>query len=185
MVTAATISTEGIWHILEQVTDPEIPVLTITDLGIVRDVAVHGDEVEVIITPTYTGCPAMDMIAMNIRLALIANGYSKIKIISVLAPVWTTDWMTEAGKIKLKEYGIAPPQPGSGRSQRPEPFGSGSEHFQPVESGRFKRPESSPIQCPQCNSTNTKLISEFGSTACKSLYQCNDCKEPFDYFKCH
>lgn len=164
MVTAATISTKAIWNILEQVTDPEIPVLTITDLGIVRDVVVHNDEVEVIITPTYTGCPAMDMIAMNIRLALIAQGYAKITITSVLSPVWTTDWMTEAGKIKLKEYGIAPPQ---------------------SESERFQRSESFHIQCPQCNSTNTRLISEFGSTACKSLYQCNDCKEPFDYFKCH
>jgi len=174
MVTAVTISTEAIWNILEQVTDPEIPVLTITDLGIVRDVVVQDDEVEVIITPTYTGCPAMDMIAMNIRLALIAHGYTKIKITSVLSPVWTTDWMTEAGKNKLKEYGIAPPQSESGSFQQP-----GSD------SGRFQRSESFHIQCPQCNSTNTRLISEFGSTACKSLYQCNDCKEPFDYFKCH
>ena len=163
---AEKISTEEkkIWNILETVCDPEVPVLTITDLGIVRDVKINGDAIEVIITPTYTGCPAMDMIAMNIRLALIENGYSKIKITSVLAPAWTTDWMTEDGKRKLKEYGIAPPQ---------------------NESGRFNRPESFHVQCPQCNSTNTKLISEFGSTACKALYQCNDCKEPFDYFKCH
>ena len=163
---AEKISTEEkkIWNILETVCDPEVPVLTITDLGIVRDVKINGDEIEVVITPTYTGCPAMDMIAMNIKLALIENGYSKIKITSVLAPAWTTDWMTEDGKRKLKEYGIAPPQ---------------------NESGRFNRPESFHVQCPQCNSTNTKLISEFGSTACKALYQCNDCKEPFDYFKCH
>lgn len=165
----------NIWKILEQVTDPEIPVLTITDLGIVRDVKIietlqdpplggGGAGVEVIITPTYTGCPAMDMIAMNIKLALLENGYSNIKITSVLAPAWTTDWMSEEGKRKLKEYGIAPPQ---------------------HESGRFMRPGSFHVQCPQCNSTNTKLISEFGSTACKALYQCNDCKEPFDYFKCH
>lgn len=164
MVTASTIETKKIWEILEQVTDPEIPVLTISDLGIIRDVKINGEEIEVIITPTYTGCPAMDMIAMNIKLALIENGYSKIKITSVLAPAWTTDWMTEAGKRKLKEYGIAPPQ---------------------NESGRFQRPESFCIQCPQCNSTNTRCVSEFGSTACKALYQCNDCKEPFDYFKCH
>jgi ring-1,2-phenylacetyl-CoA epoxidase subunit PaaD len=161
MVTALTISKEIIWKILEQVTDPEVPVLTITDLGIVRDVKINGNEVEVIITPTYTGCPAMDMIAMNIKLALIENGYSNIKISSVLAPAWTTDWMSEDGKRKLKEYGIAPPH---------------------------SRSDGTPgllIQCPQCNSTNTKLISEFGSTACKALYQCNDCKEPFDHFKCH
>lgn len=172
MVTTSNISTRQIWNILEDVTDPEIPVLTITDLGIVRDVrplpassewgGVPG--YEIVITPTYTGCPAMDMIAMNIKLALIENGYANIKITSVLSPAWTTNWMTEAGKRKLKEYGIAPPQ---------------------EESERFLRPESFHVQCPQCNSTNTKLISEFGSTACKSLYQCNDCKEPFDYFKCH
>lgn len=163
MVTASNISTDQVWKILEEVTDPEIPVLTILDLGIVRDVKMNGDEIEVIITPTYTGCPAMDMIAMNIKLALIEKGFSKIKVSSVLSPAWTTDWMTESGKQKLKEYGIAPP---------PEP-------------GRFKRPESYEVPCPQCNSTNTRLISEFGSTACKSLYQCNDCKEPFDHFKCH
>lgn len=164
MVNRTTISTEDIWKILASVTDPEVPVLTITDLGIVRDVKINGDEVEVIITPTYTGCPAMDMIAMNIRLALIENGFHNIKISSVLAPAWTTDWMSEAGKRKLIAYGIAPPQ---------------------SESGRFMRPESFRVLCPQCHSTNTKCISEFGSTACKALYQCNDCKEPFDYFKCH
>lgn len=172
MVTASTILTEQIWNILEDVTDPEIPVLTITDLGIVRDVRPlpaspeWGGEpgYEIVITPTYTGCPAMDMIAMNIKLALIENGYHKIKITSVLAPAWTTDWMTEAGKKKLKEYGIAPPHHSITRSD-----------------GMSDRV----IECPQCNSTNTKCISEFGSTACKALYQCNDCKEPFDYFKCH
>ena len=147
--------------LLQQVCDPEIPVLTIGDLGIVRDVKINGDEVEVIITPTYTGCPAMDMIAMNIRLALLENGYHKIKITSVLAPAWTTDWMTEAGKQKLMAYGIAPPATKS--------YGTSD----------------LVIPCPQCHSTNTKIISEFGSTACKSLYRCNDCKEPFDYFKCH
>jgi ring-1,2-phenylacetyl-CoA epoxidase subunit PaaD len=151
---------QKILSILQQVCDPEIPVLTITDMGIVRDVLFNDDEVEVIITPTYTGCPAMDMIAMNIRLALLENGYQKIKVTSVLSPAWTTDWMTEAGKQKLKIYGIAAPD----------------KKFELAADG---------VECPQCNSTNTKLISEFGSTACKALYQCNDCKEPFDYFKCH
>ncbi len=149
-----------IWQILNTVSDPEVPVLTILDLGIVRDVQLYNNEVEIIITPTYTGCPAMDMIAMNIRLALIENGFNKIKITSVLSPAWTTDWMTEVGKIKLKEYGIAAPNK------------------------KFEIPTDG-IECPQCNSLNSKLISEFGSTACKALYQCNDCKEPFDYFKCH
>lgn len=160
MVVESTISEKRIWQILETVCDPEVPVLTVTDLGIVRDVKVNADEVEIIITPTYTGCPAMDMIAMNIKLALIESGYSIIKITSVLSPAWTTDWMSEAGKRKLKEYGIAAPD----------------KKFAIALDG---------IECPLCNSTNTKLISEFGSTACKALYQCNDCKEPFDYFKCH
>lgn len=158
---------QKIREILETVCDPEVPVLTIADLGIVRDVLIHqpftaDEEIEIIITPTYTGCPAMDMIAMNIKMALLEHGYKKIKITSVLAPVWTTDWMTETGKQKLKEYGIAPPTG----------FKNGIEQTQN-------------ISCPLCNSSNVKLVSQFGSTACKALYQCNDCKEPFDYFKCH
>ena len=160
MVVDKEISINKIEQILETVCDPEVPVLTITDLGIVRDIKINSEEIEIIITPTYTGCPAMDMIAMNIRLALIENGYSKIKITSVLAPAWTTDWMSETGKQKLKAYGIAAPNK------------------------KFDIPADG-VECPQCNSLNTKLISEFGSTACKALYQCNDCKEPFDYFKCH
>lgn len=151
--------------ILESVTDPEIPVLTISDMGILRDVRMHEDEIEVVITPTYTGCPAMDMIAMSIRLALIEHGYKKVKVTSVLSPAWTTDWMTEAGKQKLKEYGIAPPQSRSDGDRQTGTEGT--------------------VPCPHCNSANTRLLSEFGSTACKSLYQCNDCLEPFDYFKCH
>ena len=111
MVNTPTISKDHIWSILETVTDPEVPVLTITDLGIVRDVKITGNVIEVIITPTYTGCPAMDMIAMNIKLALIENGFQNIKVTSVLSPAWTTDWMSEEGKRKLKEYGIAPPNP--------------------------------------------------------------------------
>lgn len=142
--------------------------LTIGDLGIVREVKVNampeGEQVEVVITPTYSGCPAMDMIAMNIRMALLEQGYKNIVITSVLSPAWTTDWMSESGKQKLREYGIAPPV---GRSIDTEVL----ETLQP--------------ECPQCGSQHTKLLSAFGSTACKALYQCNDCKEPFDYFKCH
>ncbi len=152
---------QNIETILREVTDPEIPVLTIADLGILRGVEISNDEVNVIITPTYNGCPAMDMIAMNIRLALLEHGYKNIKITSVLSPAWTTDWMSEEGKRKLEEYGIAPP------------------------GNRSDAPSDLLIKCPQCHSNNTRLISEFGSTACKALYQCNDCKEPFDYFKCH
>lgn len=158
---------EAIWSILQTVTDPEVPVLTIIDLGIVRDVKVNGKAVEIIITPTYSACPAMDVISMNIRMALLQQGITKITIKQILSPAWTTDWMTEEGKQKLKAYGIAPPQ-----------------YKQAVcEPGLFAKEEA--IQCPLCNSYNTRLVSQFGSTACKALYQCNDCKEPFDYFKCH
>jgi ring-1,2-phenylacetyl-CoA epoxidase subunit PaaD len=152
-----------IYDIVNSVCDPEVPVLTIADLGIVRDIKINGAEIEVVITPTYTGCPAMDMIAMNIRLALLEQGFNNIKITSVLSPAWTTDWMSEAGKQKLKAYGIAPPQYRSGGDRQADIA----------------------IECPQCHSHNTRMLSEFGSTACKALYQCNDCKEPFDYFKCH
>ena len=161
MVVDKEITAQKIWQILETVCDPEIPVLTILDLGIVRAVKINNEEVEVTITPTYTGCPAMDMITMDIKMRLLENGYKKIKVTSVLSPAWTTDWMSEAGKQKLKTYGIAPP------------------YTRSDDTGDLV------IECPQCNSTNTKLISQFGSTACKALYQCNDCKEPFDYFKCH
>ena len=165
---------QKIWSILRTVVDPEVPVLTITDLGIVREVVLKvspsgGDleGAEIFITPTYSGCPAMDMIAMNIRLALAEHGYKNVKITSILSPAWTTDWMTEAGKEKLKQYGIAPPNPKQ----------------QVCDDKMFAAAEA--VQCPHCNSYHTHRISEFGSTACKALYQCDDCKEPFDYFKCH
>ena len=158
---------KSIWKILESIPDPEVPVLSIIDLGIVRDVKINNEEVEIIITPTYSGCPAMDMIKMNIRMVLLENGFQNIKITSVLSPAWTTDWMSEAGKQKLKAFGIAPP----------------TAKQQVCHTELFHDGEA--IQCPRCNSYNTRLISQFGSTACKALYQCNDCHEPFDYFKCH
>ena len=160
-----------IWDILETVCDPEIPVLSVIDLGIIRKIEIYNvvqkSSLEdlgatVFITPTYSGCPAMDAISMDIKLKLLEHGYKNIKVISILSPAWTTDWMSEEGKRKLLEYGIAPPQY---RSDRP---------------GLTDQPS-----CPQCQSSNTKLLSQFGSTACKALYQCQDCKEPFDYFKCH
>ncbi|HNP21575.1 MAG TPA: phenylacetate-CoA oxygenase subunit PaaJ [Panacibacter sp.] len=168
-----TINIASIWRMLEAVTDPEIPVLSVVDMGIIR--AVRIDEtglpnrpaVEITITPTYTGCPAMDVINTSIRLALIEGGITKHQIKTVLYPAWSTDWITESGKQKLKAYGIAPPQ---AKSTAPTMNLTEAEET---------------IQCPQCNSTDTKLISRFGSTACKALYQCQDCKEPFDYFKCH
>ena len=161
------ISEEKILSILNQVADPEVPVLSVIDLGIIRDVKSINNEIEVTITPTYSGCPAMDVISMNIRLALISHGYNNIKIKQKLSPAWTTDWMSEEGKRKLKEYGIAPPNP---KQQV-----CNNDLFAPHEA----------VQCPHCNAYHTHRISEFGSTACKSLYQCDDCKEPFDYFKCH
>ena len=158
---------ETVYRYLEEVNDPEVPVLNVIDLGIVRDVILHNeDEVEVIITPTYSGCPAMDVITLDIRMALLTLGFKKTKITQVLSPAWTTDWMSEAGKQKLKDFGIAPPTP-----------------KQQVCDQKLFAAEA--IQCPHCNSWHTHRVSEFGSTACKALYVCDECKEPFDYFKCH
>jgi ring-1,2-phenylacetyl-CoA epoxidase subunit PaaD len=167
MVTAALSDTDlrqRAWDAAASVVDPEIPVLTIADLGVLRDVTVSDGHVEVAITPTYSGCPAMNMIALEIELVLEREGFSKPKILTVLSPAWTTDWMSENGRRKLKEYGIAPPQPSSSRRAL---FGVQE------------------VACPQCDSKETELLSEFGSTSCKALWRCKSCREPFDYFKCH
>lgn len=160
---------EDIVRILEGVPDPEVPVLSVMDLGIVRDIKTFPgtNAIEILVTPTYSGCPAIDVMKINIRMALLQNGYTDIKITQVLSPAWTTDWISEKGKDKLKAYGIAPPHPTQSVCT-PEAF-----------------QEEAAIQCPLCNSYHTRMVSQFGSTACKALYQCNDCKEPFDYFKCH
>ncbi len=158
---------EKINQILDEVCDPEIPVLTVRDLGIIRDVNIsEKGEVEVVITPTYSGCPAMNTIEVNIRAALQEAGIEPVQVNTVLSPAWTTDWMSEEGRQKLKAYGIAPPVGSS--SDKSLLFG-----------------EEKIVPCPQCGSTHTRLVSQFGSTACKSMYQCKDCLEPFDYFKCH
>lgn len=154
------------WDIAATVVDPEIPVLTIADLGILRNVEVQGSTVTVTITPTYSGCPAMDAIRDDVYAAFKKEGYGDVHVDLVLAPAWTTDWMTEAGKQKLQEYGIAPP---TGHSKA-------GGHSGPVRL-------SLAVKCPQCNSLNTKELTRFGSTSCKALYVCQDCKEPFDYFK--
>lgn len=168
MVDAKNITEDAILKILETVTDPEVPVLSIIDLGIVRKIETDSnDNLQVFITPTYTGCPAMDVIKTNIRLALLQNGFSNVEIITVLSPAWTTDWMTQAGKQKLKAYGIAPP----------------NIKQQVCTLEAFQKDEA--VQCPHCNSYHTHLISRFGSTPCKALYKCDDCLESFDYFKCH
>ena len=162
------INKKTIYSYLEEIKDPEVPVLSVIDLGIVRDIFLHDDDcLEIIITPTYSGCPAMDVISMNIRIMLSTLGFKNIKITQTLSPAWTTDWISEEGKRKLKAYGIAPPNPKQ----------------QVCNDKLFAADEA--VQCPHCNSWHTHRISEFGSTACKALFQCNDCKEPFDYFKCH
>ena len=152
--------------VLSLVTDPEIPVLTIQDLGIYQGFEIIDDKIIVKITPTYTGCPAMDMISVNVKSAMQEAGYANVEVKLILSPTWTTDMISEDGLKKLKEYGIAPPVEKS----------TDKSHI----SGERKI-----VPCPQCNSTNTECISHFGSTACKALYKCLDCKEPFDYFKCY
>lgn len=146
------------------VCDPEIPVLTIEDLGVLRDVTLDkSGRVNVVITPTYSGCPAMNTITLDVQLALGEAGFADANVELVLSPAWTTDWMSKEGRDKLRAYGIAPPV---GKASRASLFG--------IEA----------IACPQCGSTDTAVLSEFGSTACKALYRCNACLEPFDYFKC-
>jgi len=154
---------ERAWAAAATVCDPEIPVLSIADLGVLRDVRVDNGVVEAVITPTYSGCPAMNMIAVEIEVALEKAGFAKPKVTTVLSPAWTTDWMTEAGKTKLRDYGIAPPAAKAGRRAL---FGEEK------------------VACPHCGATDTTRISEFGSTACKALWRCKACSEPFDYFKC-
>lgn len=157
---------EAIWKYLEEVSDPEIPVISVIDLGVVRQVELlERGGVRVTITPTYSGCPAMNEISMGIRLKLIEKGFREVEIVEQLSPAWTTDWLSETGKEKMKTYGIAPPLAVS------------------TDGGLFS--EELEIACPQCGSMETVLVSQFGSTACKALYQCRVCREPFDYFKCH
>ncbi len=160
-----TVTENQIWQWLEDVTDPEIPVLSVVDLGVVRHVDLEHDHPIVQITPTYSGCPAMNEIEQNIKQKLREEGLENAEVQTVLSPPWTTDWMTERGKEKLREYGIAPPE------------GSSAD-----KSVLFGKPKT--VKCPNCGSTNTTMVSQFGSTACKSLYKCQDCLEPFDYFKC-
>ncbi len=143
----------GIWEVLESVPDPEIPVVSVVDLGIVRDVSPE----RVVLTPTYTGCPATLVIETMVRAALDAAGFADVAIETTLSPPWTTDWISESGKVKLKAYGIAPPTPAGTRA----------------------------VECPQCGSTQTEEVSRFGSTPCKALWRCRACLEPFDLFKCH
>lgn len=154
------------WSVLAEVSDPEIPVLSVLDLGMIRGVELNAqNEIVVRLTPTYSGCPATDVLTADITQAFTAKGLTPVKVVVDLSEVWTTDWMSEAGKEKLQQYGIAPPQ-GNAHSC--------GTHVALTDG----------IQCPRCHSQHTKLLSEFSSTACKALYRCQDCLEPFDYFKC-
>ncbi|NIL92891.1 MAG: phenylacetate-CoA oxygenase subunit PaaJ [Woeseiaceae bacterium] len=157
------LSREQVLEWLAAVVDPEIPVLTIADLGILRDVTI-GDHVTVQLTPTYSGCPATEVIEKSVIDALSEKGIENVRIERVLSPAWTTDWISDEGREKLREYGIAPPETGASKREL-------------VHGART-------IACPRCASVNTAVVSEFGSTACKASYKCNDCLEPFEYFKC-
>ena len=164
VVAELTRDEQAVWDIAATVVDPEVPVLTIEDLGVLRRVTVDGDVVTVDVTPTYSGCPAVDAMRDDIVSALRAAGYAEVRVRQVLAPAWTTDWLSEAGRAKLEAFGIAPPLPA--RAGGVVNVGLG-------------------IRCPHCGSLHTRQLSRFGSTSCKALYVCQRCQEPFDYFKAH
>jgi len=157
---------KDIWNILSEIPDPEIPVITISDLGVLRKIDIKNSTVIVSITPTYSGCPAMEVIEDDIVKALNEKGIKEVKIDLVYSPAWTTDWINNKAREKLRKYGIAPPVRGT------------------EDKGVLFNASNKNIECPLCKSKNTSLISQFGSTACKALYQCKACQEPFDYFKC-
>lgn len=161
----ATMSRDDVFEVLATVPDPEVPAISVVDLGIIRDVVVNGQDIQVTITPTYSGCPAMREIEDDVRAALVKAGAASVAINTVYAPAWTTDWMTDEAREKLRAYGIAPPGP--------------------AENGGLitLTRRSAPIACPFCGSSNTRLQSEFGSTACKAIHVCNNCRQPFDEFK--
>ena len=155
-----------IWDIAATVPDPEVPALTIEDLGVLREARADGGSAHVVLTPTYSGCPAIDQMRDDVAAKLREAGYERVQVGYTLSPAWTTDWMSEAGKRKLEDYGIAPPTARSSELRGPIPLGLG-------------------VKCPRCHSLHTREISRFGSTSCKALYQCQKCLEPFDYFKVH
>jgi ring-1,2-phenylacetyl-CoA epoxidase subunit PaaD len=148
-------SVEQVWDWLDGVPDPEIPVISLVDLGIIRDVGYDGGQLVITVTPTYSGCPATSVINMDIEAALRKNGVRDLALKRQLSPAWTTDWLSEKGRARLEEYGIAPP-----------------------------RPEGGPDRCPHCHASEVEKISQFGSTPCKAQWRCRTCREPFDYFKC-
>jgi ring-1,2-phenylacetyl-CoA epoxidase subunit PaaD len=158
---------ERAWAVLDTVLDPEVPALSLRDLGIVRDVVAHGDDLEVVLTPTYSGCPATEVITQSVRDALAAAGFGAVKVTQRRAPAWTSDWISDAGREKLRAYGIAPPGAAMG--------GAAAEGTVRI------RPRN--VACPRCGSADTERLSAFGATACKAIYRCLACREPFEYFK--
>ncbi|AFL53539.1 ring-1,2-phenylacetyl-CoA epoxidase subunit PaaD [Sinorhizobium fredii] len=173
MTTATQPSIRDVWHWLSQVPDPEIPVISVTDLGIVRDVAWDGNTLVVTVTPTYSGCPATTVINLDIEQALNEKGIARVRLERRLSPAWTTDWISTEAREKLKAYGIAPPIDGTAADGR---------LLKRVE--RLSGHSNLTVACPRCGSTQTEKVSQFGSTPCKASYRCADCLEPFDYFKC-
>ena len=165
MVKAALVTREAVWAMLDQVMDPEVPVLSVVELGIVRDVRIDDDGVTVVITPTYSGCPAMQVIEADIVSGLALHGVTPVRLETVFSPSWTTDWMTDEAKAKLVAYGIAAP----GKTDRDD--------------GLVTLTRRGAVTCPYCKSTSTTVKSDFGSTACKSIHYCNDCNQPFEGFK--
>ena len=166
-------SVDEVWHWLSKVPDPEIPVISLTDLGIIRDVEWRDDTLVVTVTPTYSGCPATTVINLDIETALTGKGLDKVKLERQLSPAWTTDWISAEGREKLKAYGIAPPIDGTA-----------ADGILMKRIDRLSGRSNLTIACPRCGSVNTEKISQFGSTPCKASYRCTDCLEPFDYFKC-
>lgn len=156
---------EHIFSLLHEIPDPEIPVISIVELGVIRDFTILDKSIEVVITPTYSGCPAMKQMEDDVRKKLLQNGFEQVKITTVYNPAWTTDWLSKEARQKLQNYGIAPPE----ESTTDKSF-------------LTNRPKE--VTCPRCKSKNTTQVSQFGSTACKALYKCNECLEAFDYFKC-
>ena len=166
-------TTDQVWEWLSQVPDPEIPVISLTDLGIIRDVEWQGDTLVVAVTPTYSGCPATSIINLDIETALRGHGIEKLRLERRLSPPWTTDWLSESGREKLRAYGIAPPIDGTAADGRLD-----------ARVARMAGSSNLVIACPRCGSNKTEKVSQFGSTPCKASYRCTDCLEPFDYFKC-
>ncbi len=164
--TSMRLSPEGILELLNEVQDPEIPVISVVELGVVRKVEIEADQIIVTMTPTYSGCPAMRVMEQDVVAKLLEHGMTNVRIQTVLSPPWTTDWLSDEAREKLRKYGIAPP--GKVPKAHLDPF----------------RKKSEIVACPLCESTDTKLTSEFGSTACKAFYHCNACSQPFEQFKC-